>query len=257
MNDTTPVLRPLDLPLGEDVVVLERAETGLIALAKPAGLLSHPNSKDDQDRAVLTCAYSFEDECYSWMRADGSTGRLFLLNRLDSATSGVLICALDVRLAKAVKEQFLHKQIGKIYNALVFGVPSVPNQVWRDRLAVKKTAGQIRTRGAGNIPCECRMHLLGRRAGGGSAAFSLVQLEPRTGRSHQLRVQCAMRKLPIVGDLTYGDFGGNRSFAKEFGTKRLFLHSLETSFDYEYQGKPHHFSAKAPLPDIFHKLLRA
>jgi 23S rRNA-/tRNA-specific pseudouridylate synthase len=80
---------------------------------------------------------------------------------------------------------------------------------------------------------------------------SLVKLEPRTGRSHQLRVQCAKRGLPIVGDQTYGDFGLNRAFAKATGQKRLFLHSLETSFSYEFAGRTHSFKAMAPLPREF------
>jgi 23S rRNA-/tRNA-specific pseudouridylate synthase len=71
-----------------------------------------------------------------------------------------------------------------------------------------------------------------------------------------LRVQCALRHLPIVGDATYGDFPRNREFAKGTGLKRLFLHSLETSFDYEFGGRPHHFAARAPLPEEFETVLR-
>jgi tRNA pseudouridine65 synthase len=84
---------------------------------------------------------------------------------------------------------------------------------------------------------------------------ALVRLEPRTGRSHQLRVQCAKRHLPIAGDQTYGDFARNREFAKLAGTKRMFLHSLETSFDYEWRGRKFSFTARAPVPAEFEKLL--
>jgi len=65
----------------------------------------------------------------------------------------------------------------------------MPAQVWRDRLAVTKQAGQVRTSGAGHIPCESQMQLLRRRAV--PPPIALLQLEPHTGRSHQLRVQCA------------------------------------------------------------------
>jgi 23S rRNA-/tRNA-specific pseudouridylate synthase len=71
-----------------------------------------------------------------------------------------------------------------------------------------------------------------------------------------LRVQCAKRHLPIIGDQTYGDFARNREFAKATGEKRLFLHSLETSFDYEHAGRLWHFSAKAPLPVEFAAALK-
>ena len=80
---------------------------------------------------------------------------------------------------------------------------------------------------------------------------ALIRLEPRTGRSHQLRVQCAKRHLPIIGDQTYGDFALNREFAKAVKSKRLFLHSLETSFNYEFAGKSFPFKASAPLPAEF------
>ena len=93
------------------------------------------------------------------------------------------------------------------------------------------------------------------RAGRAASGVSLVRLEPRTGRSHQLRVQCAKRALPIVGDQTYGDFARNREFARAAGTRRLFLHSLETQFGYEWRGGRHTFSARAPLPSEFEQAL--
>ena len=64
-------------------------------------------------------------------------------------------------------------------------------------------------------------------------------------------MQCAKRHLPIIGDQTYGDFGLNREFARMHQTKRLFLHSLETSFTYEFAGQSHNFKAAAPLPREF------
>jgi 23S rRNA-/tRNA-specific pseudouridylate synthase len=77
--------------------------------------------------------------------------------------------------------------------------------------------------------------------------LALLQLEPATGRSHQLRVQCARRHLPIVGDATYGDFRANRDYARHSGQKRLFLHSHETSLPLG----PRTFTARAELPAGF------
>lgn len=245
-----------NFPLGRGVTVLKRDACGIIAFDKPAGVLSHPNSRADEDRALLTCAYEDEEQYFQW--SDPSTGngrKLWLLNRLDSATSGVILVADSAPVAAVIRAAFKHKHIRKIYNALVFGTPSVPNQVWRDRLSVDKSGGQVRSAAAGHIPCECGMSLLSKRGGG--QVLSLLRLEPRTGRSHQLRVQCAKRGLPIVGDATYGDFGANRIFAKAQHTKRLFLHSLETSFEYEHSGKIHRFSVAAPLPEDFANALRA
>jgi len=240
------------LPLGRDVELVERDPNGLIALAKPAGLLSHPNAGGEEPRSLLTVRYNPDGEFYAW-NASGVEHRFYLLNRLDSATSGLLLGATNLVLANEIRALFQRKSIRKIYNALVFGVPPASRQVWMDRLAVEKKAGQIRTQAtAGNIPAESVMRVLRARQGV-AQPLALIALEPRTGRSHQLRVQCAKRHLPIVGDATYGDFGANRAFAKATGEKRLFLHSLETRFEYALGGKTFSFSAKAELPKEFTK----
>lgn len=237
------------LPIAEGVQPLTRDPNGLAAFDKPAGLLSHPNGSEDEARSLLTCRYDKEAQCFQWKGADGEPRRLWLLNRLDSATSGVILTAADERLALAVREHFARKQVRKIYNALVFGQPHKASEVWRDLVAVQKKGGQIRTGTVGNIPAETHFQLLKhfQRA----FSTSLIRLEPRTGRSHQLRVQCAKRQLPIVGDQTYGDFGMNREFARATRSKRLFLHSLETAFTYEFGGRSHAFKAAAPLPREF------
>jgi 23S rRNA pseudouridine955/2504/2580 synthase len=233
-----------ELPLGPGVKLLQRDGNGLAALDKPAGILSHPNAGRESGRALLQADYSLEGEYYQW-----GAGRLHLLNRLDSATSGVILAASDPALAEAIGRHFRAKAVGKVYQALVFGRPRAPAEIWRDRLSVEKRAGHIRT-GPGRIPAESAMKV--ERSGPGLA---LLRLEPRTGRSHQLRVQCARRGLPIVGDQTYGDFRRNREFAGRTGSKRLFLHSLETSFDYEFNGRTFHFEARSPLPPEFSAFL--
>ena len=239
------------LPLGREVVLLAHDANGLAALAKPAGLLSHPNRAGDEPRSLLQARYVIDGEYFEW---GAPPQRLWLLNRLDSATSGVILAAATEELALTVRAQFKRRQVHKVYAALVFGQPRGPDELWRDRLAVEKQGGRIRTVAhAGHIPAESRMTLV--RTGGGPEKLSLIRLEPRTGRSHQLRVQGAKRHLPMVGDQTYGDFPRNRAFAKRTGAKRLFLHSLETSFEYEFQGRTHRFAARAPRPDEFEKFL--
>ena len=244
------------VPLGHGVEVLTSDRNGLAALNKPAGVLSHPNTAGDRARSLLVAHYDASAECYEWMMDEAGEQRsLWLLNRLDSATSGVILVAADAALAKEIRAQFKRKQVTKIYQALVFGKPARPSEVWRDRLAVQKKGGQIRTSAsAGHVPAESQMRLIQTHTG--ADVLSLVQLEPRTGRSHQLRVQCAKRHLPIVGDQTYGDFGHNRAFAKRTREKRLFLHSMETRFSYEWNGKTFAFAAKAELPDEFRAVTR-
>ncbi len=255
-----------DAAAGTGVTILARDANGVAALSKPVGVLSHPNSNKEEARALLTAPYDLEGECYQWNSAFASPSgtsadepvakadavhRLWLLNRLDSATSGVILVAASEALAMAIRAQFKGKQVRKVYQALVFGRPKQSSEIWRDRLDVKKSGGQIRT-APGHIPAECRMLLLRQGSGGpGAPAVSLLRLEPMTGRSHQLRGQCAKRGLPIVGDQTYGDFRRNREFARAAGTKRLFLHALETGFSYRFQGREFSFTARAPLPPEF------
>jgi tRNA pseudouridine65 synthase len=64
--------------------------------------------------------------------------RLWLINRLDSATSGLILAAADEALAREVRAQFQRRQVRKVYQALVFGVPRKPSETWRDVLDVRK-----------------------------------------------------------------------------------------------------------------------
>lgn len=243
------------VPLGRGVRVLVRDENGVVALEKPAGVLSHPNEPKDEPRSLLTARYDPAAECFEWTPAGAAEpARLWLLNRLDSATSGAILAAGDGELAAAIRAQFKAKRVAKVYQALVFGRPPRTVETWRDLLEIVKKAGQIRTAaGAGRVPAESRMRVTRSRLA--PVALALLELEPRTGRSHQLRVQCARRRLPIVGDQTYGDFARNREFARATGQKRMFLHSLETRIDYEWKGRQWSFVARAPLPAEFEAVL--
>ena len=231
-----------DLPLGKGVRVIRHDARGLLALDKPAGLLSHPNEPGDAARSLVHAAYDHRRECYEW-----PGGQLFLLNRLDSATSGVILAAMTEALAQTVREQFETREIEKTYLALVFGVPRTARQSWADRLDVQRSGGSIRTSGSGHLESRTDMRLI--KTIPGSVTVSLIELRPRTGRSHQLRVQCQRRHLPIVGDATYGDFAKNRAFTRATGAKRLFLHSRRTALDYTFQNRPHHFEAQCDPGD--------
>ncbi len=239
-----------DVPFGPGVKVVAIDANGLVALDKPEGVLSHPNTPGDERRSLVRARYDEKEERFEWPGAKGSARRLWLINRLDSATSGLILAATDGVLAHEVRAQFQRRLVRKVYQAVLFGKPRHSTETWKDVLNVKKLGGQIRTVAAGgSLHAECVMTLV--RSGSQPVRTSLVRLEPRTGRSHQLRVQCAKRGLPIVGDRTYGDFGANREFARAGGPKRMFLHSLGISFKYDFGGKAYEFAATAPLPPEF------
>jgi 23S rRNA-/tRNA-specific pseudouridylate synthase len=241
------------VPFGSEVKRVALDANGLAALDKPEGVLSHPNGPRDQERSLVRARYDEAEECFEWADAAGAQQRLWLINRLDSATSGLILAATTGLLAREIKAQFKRRKVRKVYQALVFGRPRQPAGSWKDMLEVTKHAAKIRTAaGTGRLPAESRMTLV--KSGTGTPVVSLLRLEPLTGRSHQLRVQCAKRSLPIVGDQTYGNFAANRAFSRAGGSKRMFLHSLETSFEYTFRGRTHAFEAAAPLPPEFESL---
>lgn len=242
------------LPAGRGVALIKHDANGLAALSKIAGVLSHPNTPKDRPRSLLDAIYDKGGEFFAWRDAGGNERRLWLLNRLDSATSGVVLVAADESIAHQVKELFARHAVTKLYNALVFGRPRAASETWRDRIGVERRGTHVRA-AAGQVPAQSEMRVL--EATGGRQAIALLELEPLTGRTHQLRVQCAKRHLPIVGDATYGDFKRNREFAKATGLKRLFLHSIETGLEYTRGGRRFEFSAEAPLPEEFKRAMTA
>ncbi|MDR3228015.1 MAG: RluA family pseudouridine synthase [Puniceicoccales bacterium] len=235
------------MPLGAGCRVLARHPAGLLALEKPAGLTSHPNSPADKTPSLLAAAYSLEEECY---RFDGGE-RLWLLNRIDSPTSGIVLAAANPEIAAHVKDLFREHSgaVQKTYFAIVKGgrLP-LPSGVWCDKIRTRRQNGFVRAEiGAGGLPSSTRFEWVGAAGAGAGASLSLLRLVPLTGRAHQLRVQCASRGRPILGDKTYGDFALNRRLKAE----RLFLHAAALVVAFSWRGKRERFSAESPLPPEF------
>lgn len=235
----------MELPLHARCRLLERHPCGLLAVEKAAGILSHPNRPEDRRRSLLQADFDPETEAF----ARGEE-RWYLLHRLDAPTSGVLLLAEEPDLAAAVRGLFAEHVVKKHYNALVKGHQRAGRETWRDHLAVQRQRGRLRTatrRGPPNAVTEVRVSE--RKAG--TPALTLLDLFPRTGRTHQLRVQCASRHLPIVGDATYGDFAFNRAFKQRTGQDRLYLHSRRVTVELNWQGSDLAFAPESPLPKEF------
>lgn len=219
--------RSTPLPWGPGVKILQEDRHGLIAVEKPIGILSHPNRPSDQSKSLLSCPYEASSRTYLLPGKQP----VWLLNRLDSATSGLLLLARDEEVARAVIAEFAAQRVTKTYRTLVWGAGGPTQGVWKDRLQVAKRGGQLRTRtGSGDVAVT-RFRV--RRVMPGQPALSLLELQPVTGRTHQLRVQCARRNRPILGDQTYGDFEKNRQWFKQGKeNKRLYLHSFAIELTY-------------------------
>ncbi|MEX0329919.1 MAG: pseudouridine synthase [Puniceicoccaceae bacterium] len=235
----------MGLPLHKSCRLLTTHPSGLMALEKAAGIMSHPNIRGERKSTLLEADYDHETESYF----DG-TRSWYLLNRLDAPTSGVILMAETLEVARKVRECFSRHSVSKEYVALVKGIPPRPQDSWRDCLKVVRQRGSLRTvvtLGRANAFCE--MRLLER--GSGPPARALIALNPKTGKTHQLRVQCAHRHLPIIGDSTYGQYAFNREFKQLKGVNRLFLHSFRTQVHLAIDGTEVDFQAESPVPDVF------
>ncbi|MFP4166995.1 MAG: RluA family pseudouridine synthase [Opitutales bacterium] len=243
------------LPLGPEVRVITWNEDGLLALDKPAGVRSHPNEEDENRPSLLEASYDFEEECYEWVDENtGEARQAWLINRLDSPTSGVILLALDHELGRLIQKQFAGHHVTKVYLAIVRHPPRVASGVWSDKLQKKIYNGKRPTNSHRVVAAKARYSLVKRPIGG--FPVGLLKLVPVTGRTHQLRVQCKKHGHPVVGDRTYGHFAFNREVEDETGERGMMLHSSETIVHYAFHGKPKTFRAKSEMPKRFHSVLR-
>ena len=241
------------LPLNRGVHLLSHNEDGLVALEKPAGALSHPNAEGESRRSILISDYNLKEECYQWVDGAGKTRRVWLINRLDSPTSGVILLGLNQGISQTIKREFATHRVMKIYYALVRGVPRTSAGVWADNLKKDVSQGNRLIRQGQIVPVKARYQIIKSPTGG--FPITLMKLMPLTGRTHQLRVQCKKHKLPIVGDRTYGSFSFNKEVAMRTKIRRMMLHSAETIVNYSFEGKVCQFTAKSDLPEDFQTVL--
>lgn len=212
----------------------------LLAVAKPEGVLSHPNPGGPRVR----CAFEGRYDPVA-RRFDGPSGAVWLVHRLDQDTSGVLLAARREPLAAACRALFGERQIRKSYLALVQGIPCPPHGRWRDRLIKQAGHGSVRVRvGRGGPPNAELIYRVIRSFP--AARASLLQIQLVTGRTHQARVQAAARRHPVAGDRVYGDFAWNRELKRRAGLRRLFLHALRLEFPHPVGGTT--VALESPLP---------
>ena len=235
-----------DIPLGKGVKLLYIDENGLIALEKPNGILSHPNTISDIGRSLIRSNYCAESESYMIGRDRHLKSELWLLHRLDSSTSGIILVSLNREVAYSVKKLFSKNIVHKRYYALCFPKYPIPHQlndslIWKDKISIDHKDGKVRAvqnlQHLKSFQAESEVFIVKKVEG--IPEVVLLEMRPTTGRTHQLRYQCSIRNLPIVGDKTYGDFKLNRSLAKKLKSSRLrlYLHCFHISFAYTCNGK--------------------
>jgi 23S rRNA-/tRNA-specific pseudouridylate synthase len=249
-------LESAEIPIDRQCQIVASHEAGIWAFDKAPGVLSHPNMERGSHRkkSLLKVDYDTKNEAYWWTDKRGKKREIFLLHRLDSPTSGIILGASTKQIANCIKSAFAKREIKKTYHAIV--IPT-GNQLrigmWKDNLVEKRENGKIRvSRGDGPIAIT-KVHLERNRSG--LYGLNLLKLIPQTGRTHQLRVQCALRRMPVLGDKSYGNFSLNRKYSRASKIDRLFLHATNISLSVEFEGAKIDFNAEAPLPRTFGKLL--
>ncbi|MCA9329939.1 RluA family pseudouridine synthase, partial [Candidatus Saccharibacteria bacterium] len=170
-----------------------------LVVYKPEGVLTHSKGKFNPEATVSTFIRPFTEGM-----EDNRGG---IVHRLDRVTSGLLICAKNEPALKWLQEQFATRKAQKTYVALVEGVPSNAEAVIDMPIERNPKKPQTFRVGPNGKPATTRYKVLV-----ANQKYSLLELKPTTGRTHQLRVHLAQLGHPIVGDQLYGAQPADRVF---------------------------------------------
>lgn len=228
---------PEDIPLD---IVYEDDE--LIVVNKPAGMVVHPAAGISSGTLANALAFHFKQ-----LPTRGGIARSGVVHRLDKDTSGLLVVAKTEAAHENLADQFRARQVFKSYVALVHG-------------RIAQESGRIEEPIARDPRNRTRMAVV---RGGRPALtlyrvrrrydrFTLLDVEIKTGRTHQIRVHLQWLKHPVVGDAVYG--GGRdktvpdaRLRARITALNRQFLHAAELAFHHPRTGEMLRFTAPLPI----------
>lgn len=223
---------PLDILFEDD---------SLMVINKPAGMVVHP-AVGHATGTLVNAVLGHDPEIVT-----SNKERAGIVHRLDRDTSGVMLVAKTDLAMHELQRQFADREVHKTYLALVNGVVKTPQgkidaPLGRDPHDRKRTAI---ISGPNAREAITVFYVLAH-----SEKYSLLQIEPETGRTHQIRVHLAFIKHPVIGDELY-----NKK-KNDLGLTRQFLHAWRISFMHPVSGEPMTFTAPLP-PDLLVTLERA
>jgi 23S rRNA pseudouridine955/2504/2580 synthase len=213
-------------------------DRGAIVMNKPPGLATQGGTKTERHLDGLLDGVQFEAE-----------GRPKLVHRLDKDTSGVILVARSSGAAAHFAKAFSSRTARKVYWALVAGVPSIDDGMIELPIAKQPGTGgeKMHVDEKEGSPARTRYRVIERA--GNTAAW--VELQPYTGRTHQLRVHMAAIGHPIVGD---GKYGGQEAFLTGGISRKLHLHARRLRIDHPDGSKldvtadpPRHFTESVTM----------
>ena len=232
-NPKAPTSSPKKSPLA---VLYE--DDDLAVINKPAGIAVHPGAGECSGTLVSALLYRF-----GALSAIGGPRRPGIVHRLDKGTSGALVIARTDEAHRGLVEQFQERLVEKTYVALLHG-------------RMREHSGRIELPVARDLRRRTRMTT--RRRDGRTArtdwtaklflgAFTLIEADLHTGRTHQLRVHFSSLGFPVIGDALYGA----PRVETVHGTQlpdlgRNFLHAARIRFAHPITGEP--LDVRAPLP---------
>jgi tRNA pseudouridine32 synthase/23S rRNA pseudouridine746 synthase len=219
------------------------SDDSLLVVDKPAGLLAVPGrGEDKQDCLSARLQLKFPDA--------------LVVHRLDMATSGLMVFARGTEMQRRLSQLFREREVQKRYVAVVAGrlqqeagevaLPLICDWPNRPRQKIDHALGKpslTRYRLMDDV-VAVRPELVEGRLGfdklspNGLLETSGIELEPITGRTHQLRVHMAAIGHPILGDALYGD---------ATSAPRLLLHACRLGFSHPRSGEPLNFECAAPF----------
>lgn len=194
----------------------------LVAINKPNGLLVHrsPIASDADVFAVQ-------------LLRDQLGQRVYPVHRLDRKTSGVLLFALDEATNSEMQRKFMDGEITKTYHAIVRGYTPDTGEIdyplKRDDGVTQDAFTYFETLMRTEVPFAVGKHPTSR--------YSLVKLNPVTGRMHQLRKHMAHILHPIIGDRPHGCNKQNRFFKEQLDMMQMMLHAVELEFVHPATGR--------------------
>ncbi len=250
-------------PIRELCVLYE--DDAVAVIDKPAGLASHPKFSGPVDPGSADGSAAFgglsvsdlAEARYGALPVGQGEGRPGIVHRLDRLTSGVMVLARTEAAMEALVAQFRRRTVEKTYLAIVYGAPRFdslwidaplaanPRSPDRQRVATRdqQDAGEAR---------EAETFIEVRERFGG---LSLLACQPRTGRTHQIRVHLQHAGLPILGDRIYHSRGAPPVVLPEGAPvpQRQCLHASVLSLDHPVTGE--RLRIEAPLPRDLEELL--
>ncbi|WP_299013366.1 pseudouridine synthase [uncultured Polaribacter sp.] len=194
----------------------------VICVSKPNNMLVH-HAHHSRNVAEETALLQFIETEKGY--------KTYPIHRLDRKTSGIILLAKDKSYVSKFQELFTNNTIEKVYFGIVRGFSPDEKKIdspvkGRDANVHKEALTYLKTLANVTLQIPVKPY--------DSSRYSLVQMLPKTGRMHQLRVHCNKISHPLIGDPKYGDKNHNLMFEKEFGCTNLFLHAGLLKFQHPF-----------------------